>query len=86
LSQQVDSYETQQEGRVIKGDLDPILFNSVASTITIWRTLRLLRWMQNFHESTWENEILYVDVSPKDEQFLTRPFLWKIKNTNLESG
>jgi hypothetical protein len=29
----------------IEGDLDPILFNSVVSTIPKWPTSKLLRWV-----------------------------------------
>jgi hypothetical protein len=29
--------------------------------------LKLLRWMQNLHYSTWENTILYADRSLEDE-------------------
>jgi hypothetical protein len=31
--------------------------------------------MKNFHQSTWEHEILCTDRSSKDEQLLMRPFL-----------
>jgi hypothetical protein len=64
-------------------DLDVVLINPVLSTIPKWRTFKLLRWMQNLHQSTWDHEILYTDRSLKDEQLLIRPFLSKIKNTNM---
>jgi hypothetical protein len=67
----------------IEGDLDAILFNSVTSTIPKWRTFKLLRWMQNLHQSAWEHEILYTDRSSKDEQLSIRPFLLETKNTNM---
>jgi hypothetical protein len=55
-------------------DLDVTLFNPVTSTIAKWQTLKLLKWMQNLHQSTWDREILYADRSSKDELF-TRPLL-----------
>jgi hypothetical protein len=61
-------------------------FNIVASTIPKWRTFKLLRWMQNLNQSTCDHEILYTDTPLKDEQLLTRPFLWKMKNANVEVG
>jgi hypothetical protein len=60
-----------------------VLFNSVPLTIPKWRTFKLLRWMQNLHQSTWGHKILYTDRSSKDEQLLIKPFLLKIKNTNI---
>jgi hypothetical protein len=33
-------------GNDIKGDLDSILLNTVTSTISKWRTFKLLRWAQ----------------------------------------
>jgi hypothetical protein len=53
--------------------------NPVLSSIPKWRTFKLLRWMQNLHQSTWELEILCTDRSSKDEQLLMRPFLSKTK-------
>jgi hypothetical protein len=35
---------------------------------------RLHRWMQNWHQSNWDFEILYADRSSQDEQLLIRPF------------
>jgi hypothetical protein len=43
-------------GRAIEGGLAVIIFNHVASTIPTWRTLKLLRWMQNLHQSTRDHE------------------------------
>jgi hypothetical protein len=38
----------------------------------------------NFHQSTWDHETLYADISSEAEQLLIRPILlWKTKNTNL---
>jgi hypothetical protein len=36
-------------------------FNPVSSTIPKWRTFKLLRWIQNLHQPTWDCEILYTD-------------------------
>jgi hypothetical protein len=55
------------------------LFNPIPSTIPKWRTFQLLRWMQNFHQSTWDHEILYTDRYSKDKQLLMRPVLSKTK-------
>jgi hypothetical protein len=71
----VDVYEIQWGGHAIEGGLNAVLFNPVPSTIPKWWTFRLLRWMQNLHQSTWDHEILYTDRSSKDEQLLIRPFL-----------
>jgi hypothetical protein len=83
LNRFVDFYEIQYGGHAIEGDLDAVLSNPVLSTIPKWRTFKLLTWMQNLHQSTWANEILYTDRSSKDEQLLMRSFLSKTKNTNM---
>jgi hypothetical protein len=67
---------------VIEDDLDAIFFNYVALTIPKWRSLKLMRWKQNLHQSTWDHEVLYVDRSLKDEQLV----FVKVENMNLESG
>jgi hypothetical protein len=41
--------------------------------------------MQNLHQSILGTEILYADLS-NDEQLLIWPFLWRIKNTNVDGG
>jgi hypothetical protein len=48
----------------------------------MWRLwdFKLLRWMQSFHQSTWQHETMCADRSSEDEQLLTRP---QTKNTNL---
>jgi hypothetical protein len=79
----VDFYEIQKKGHAIEDDLGSVLYNPVSSSIPKWRKFKLLRWMQNLHHSTWDHEILYTDRSSKDEQLLMRPFLSKIKNTNM---
>jgi hypothetical protein len=42
----VDLYEVLYGGDDIGGDLDSILLNDVASTISKWRTFKLLWWAQ----------------------------------------
>jgi hypothetical protein len=84
LNQLVDFYEIQYGGHAIEGDLVAVLFNSVPSTIPKWRKFKLLRWMQNLRQSTWEHDILYTDKSSKNEQLLMRPFL--SKNKKYEHG
>jgi hypothetical protein len=34
------------------------------------RMFELVRWMRNFHQSTWDHEILYADRATKDKQVL----------------
>jgi hypothetical protein len=83
LNQLVDFYEIQQGGHAIEGDLDAVLFNPIPSSIQKWRTFKLLRWMQNLHQSTWDHESLRTDRSSKDEQLIIRLFLSKTKNTKM---
>jgi len=40
--------------------------------------------MQNLHQSTWDNDILYADRSSNAEQILIWPFMCKAKNTDME--
>jgi hypothetical protein len=49
-------------------DRDVTLRNSVASNIKKWRTFRLLRWMQNLYQSTWDHEIVYAERPSNDGQ------------------
>jgi hypothetical protein len=58
FKQSVDSYEMQYGGYAIEGDIDATIFNPLTLTIPKWRTFILLRWMQNFHQSTWDPESL----------------------------
>jgi hypothetical protein len=44
---------------------------------------KLLRWMQNLHQSMWDDIILYSNRYLEDEQILIRPLLWKSKNMNM---
>jgi hypothetical protein len=44
---------------------------------------KLLRWMQNLHQSTWDYAILYAERSSEDEQLLIGPHLRESKNTNM---
>jgi hypothetical protein len=66
LNQLVDFYEIQYGEIAIEGDLDAIVFNTVAAIITKWRTFKLLRWMQNLHQSTQDHGILYSDRYSED--------------------
>jgi hypothetical protein len=36
-------------------------------------TFKLLRWMKNLHQLTWDHQIFYADRSSKDEQPSVRP-------------
>jgi hypothetical protein len=83
LNQFVDFYEIQYGDHAIEDDLEAVLFNPVSSTITKWQMFKLLRWMQNLHQSMWDHEILYTDRFSKDEQLLIRPFLSKTKNVYM---
>jgi predicted nucleotidyltransferase len=47
---------------------------------------KLLRWMQNLHQSTWEHEILYADRFLKDKQLLIRTFLLETKKKYERGG
>jgi hypothetical protein len=85
LNQLVDFYDIQYGSHAIEGDLNAVLFNPIPSTIPKCQTLKLLRWMQNLHQSMWELEILYTDRSSKDEQLLMI-FLSKTKNTNMAAS
>jgi hypothetical protein len=58
LNHLIDFHEIQQRDCVIKYYLYIIIFNLIVSTVPKWRTFKVLRWMQNLHESTWENEWL----------------------------
>jgi hypothetical protein len=52
---------------LVEGDLDPILFNPVSSTISKWRAFKLLRWMKNVDHLTLDYDILYADKFSNDE-------------------
>jgi hypothetical protein len=58
-------YEIQQRGNAIEGDLHAIHFNPVAETIKKWRVFKLLRWMKNLYQSTWDYGILHSDMSQR---------------------
>jgi hypothetical protein len=55
LNKKVDFYENLQGCHTIEDDLDTVIFSHVASTIPKWRTLELLRWMQNLHKLSWNH-------------------------------
>jgi hypothetical protein len=67
-------YEIRQGAHTVEGDLNTMLFNRMASTVPKMRTFRLLWWMQNLQQSTWEHGVLYADRSSKDEHLQIRPF------------
>jgi hypothetical protein len=48
--------------------------------------LKLLRWIKNFHQLTWDHEILYADRASECEQILIRPLSRETKNTNIVGG
>jgi hypothetical protein len=64
----VDCYEIHYGCDAIEGDLDATLSNPVPSTVPNWQTFRLLRWMQNVHQSALGHQILYADRFLRDEQ------------------
>jgi hypothetical protein len=45
---------------------------------------RLLKWMQNLHQSTWDHEILYADRFLKDEQTSNKTIF--VKDKKYERG
>jgi hypothetical protein len=51
--------EIMYGGDDIEDDLDSIILNSVASTISKWRTLNLLRWAELLNRLVDSDEILY---------------------------
>jgi hypothetical protein len=57
----VDLDRILYESDDIKGDLDSILLNPVASTLSKCRTFNLLRWSQLLNRSVDMDEILYGD-------------------------
>jgi hypothetical protein len=40
-------------------NIDATLHNNVTSTIQKWQTFKLLSFMENLHQSTWDHDILY---------------------------
>jgi hypothetical protein len=57
----VDLDEILYGGDGIEDDLDSILLNTLASTISKWRTFKLLRWAQLLNQLVDLDEILYGD-------------------------
>jgi hypothetical protein len=62
-----------------------ILFNPVSSTIQNWQTFRLLRWLQNLHQSAWNHDILDADRYLK-KWTLSKTIFVKIKTAYSEGG
>jgi hypothetical protein len=69
LNQIVDFHEIQLGVNTIEDDLDAIIFNHIDLTILKWRTFKLLRWMQNLHQSTLDYQGLSLVT------MVTRPLL-----------
>jgi hypothetical protein len=55
----VDLDEILYRGDDIEDDLDYILFNPTASTISKWRTFKVLRWAQLLNQLVDLDEIVY---------------------------
>jgi hypothetical protein len=55
----VDLDEILHGGDYIEGDVDSILLNPVASTISKWRTFNLLKWAQILKRLVDFGDILY---------------------------
>jgi hypothetical protein len=45
--------------------------------------LKLLRWIQNLHQTMWDHEILYADRSSRGKQLSMRTPFQKTKSTNM---
>jgi hypothetical protein len=69
LNQLVDFHDIQQGGHAIEDDPDAIILNLVTLTVPKWWRLKLLRWMQNLHQSKWEHKGLRL-VTMETEPFL----------------
>jgi hypothetical protein len=55
----MDLDEILYGGDDVEGDLESILFSSIASTISKWRTFKFLRWAQLLNRMVDLDEILY---------------------------
>jgi hypothetical protein len=76
-------YEIKYRRCAIEGDLEAIKFNPVASTIQKWRKFKIQRWIQNFHQLTWDYETLYANRCTVNEQLLMTQLVWKARTTNM---
>jgi hypothetical protein len=63
----------------LKATLTPY-FSSRSLNHSKMADVQIFRWVQNLNQWTWYHEILYADVSSKDERHLLRPFLWRKKH------
>jgi hypothetical protein len=63
----VDLDEILYGGDNPEDDLDSILFNPVASTISKWRTFKLLKWVLLLNRLVDLDEILYEDDNIEDD-------------------
>jgi hypothetical protein len=79
LKQLVDLYKIELGDHAIEGDLDAIISNVVAATIPKWRMFNLVRWIQNWHQSTQDHEILNCGRSSEDEKLLLTSTLQETK-------
>jgi hypothetical protein len=52
LNQLVEFHEIQQEGHSTEGDLDPVIFTPIASTILSWMRFKLLMWKKTYTKPT----------------------------------
>jgi hypothetical protein len=77
LNQLIDFYDIRQGGHFIECDPEAVIPSPVATTIQKWRTIKLLRWIQNLHQSAWDNEMLHVGRSSEGEQLLMDQFYEK---------
>jgi hypothetical protein len=59
LNRLVDLYEILYGRDGIQDDLDSILFNPIPSTISKWRTFKLLKWMHPLNKLADMDGILY---------------------------
>jgi hypothetical protein len=84
LKQIVDLYEIWEGGHIIEVELYTILCNPVASTILEYQTFRLLRWVQNLHQSVWDHDILCADSLQSANNFQQDRFCEKTQKYECE--
>jgi hypothetical protein len=67
MTRLVDLDEILCGGDAIEDDLDSVPFNPVASIISKWRTLKLLRWTQLLNPLVYFDETLYRGDAIEDD-------------------
>jgi hypothetical protein len=67
LNRLVDLNEILYRGDDIEDDVDSILFNPVASTISQWRAFKPLRWAKLLNRLVDLDEILYGSDDVEDD-------------------